>query len=50
MYCFVAKQLVEKLWLLPKDYNIPVAKVYGLTVTDTDIRSLQGTGWLTDNV
>ncbi|XP_053391067.1 uncharacterized protein LOC128553892 [Mercenaria mercenaria] len=45
-----ADGLVEKLWALDRDFDVPVAKVYGISVTDTDIRSLNGTRWLTDNV
>ncbi|WAR27016.1 hypothetical protein MAR_012720 [Mya arenaria] len=41
---------VQLLWDLPRDFDIPVAKVYGTTVTDTDIRSLQSPEWLTDNI
>ncbi|XP_052263628.1 uncharacterized protein LOC127866837 isoform X3 [Dreissena polymorpha] len=41
---------IYKLWNLPQDYDVLVAKVYGSTVTDTDIRSLKEDGWLTDNV
>ncbi|XP_060562041.1 uncharacterized protein LOC132721701 isoform X4 [Ruditapes philippinarum] len=44
------KHLVDKIWSLKKDYNIPVAKPYGIVVTDADIRSLKDGGWLTDNI
>ncbi|WAR09061.1 hypothetical protein MAR_019019, partial [Mya arenaria] len=46
-YCQDAVQL---LWDHPCDFDIPVAKVYGTTVTDTDIRSLQSPEWLADNI
>jgi len=49
--CFVtASKLVQNLWNLEKDFDIPVAKVHGMTVTDTDIRSLRQEAWLTDKV
>ncbi|WAR16479.1 CARTF-like protein [Mya arenaria] len=41
---------VQLLWDLPRNFDIPVAKVNGTTVTDTDIRSLQSPEWLTDNI
>ncbi|XP_053404644.1 sentrin-specific protease 2-like [Mercenaria mercenaria] len=41
---------VRRLWALPQNFNIPVAKVYDVCVTDTDIRSLKNREWLTDNV
>ncbi|XP_053405313.1 uncharacterized protein LOC123553026 [Mercenaria mercenaria] len=41
---------VQLIWNLPQDFDVPVAKVYGRIVTDTDIRSLKSPEWLTDNV
>ncbi|XP_053399711.1 uncharacterized protein LOC128557085 [Mercenaria mercenaria] len=46
----IARGLVEKLWSLQTDLNTPVAKPYGILVSDTDIRSLRDGAWLTDNV
>ncbi|XP_056009107.1 uncharacterized protein LOC130051290 [Ostrea edulis] len=43
-----ACRLVQKLWSMPSDYHIPVAKVDGRNITDTDIRSLRPGQWLTD--
>jgi hypothetical protein len=45
---FALDDKVRKLWALPEDFHVPVGKVHGLCVTD--IRSLNGNGWLTDNV
>lgn len=39
-----------KLWSLKEDNDIPVAKVGGKNVCDTDIRSLRPGQWLTDTV
>lgn len=39
-----------KLWSLKEDNDIPVAKVGGKNVCDTDIRSLRPGQWLTDMV
>ena len=47
---FSASILVDELWGHRKNYDVPVAKVYGQLVTDSDIRSLHGTQWLTDKV
>ncbi|KAH3892004.1 hypothetical protein DPMN_016115 [Dreissena polymorpha] len=41
---------IYKLWKLPRDCDVQVTKVFGSTVTDTDIRSLKEAGWLTNNV
>ncbi|KAH3780892.1 hypothetical protein DPMN_158717 [Dreissena polymorpha] len=35
---------------MPQDYDVPVAKVSGTKITDTDIRSLNEKEWVTDNV
>uniref|UniRef100_K1RAN2 Ubiquitin-like protease family profile domain-containing protein n=1 Tax=Magallana gigas TaxID=29159 RepID=K1RAN2_MAGGI len=45
-----AFKLVMKLWSLKEDNDIPVAKVGGKNVCDTDIRSLRPGQWLTDMV
>lgn len=45
-----ALELVHTLWSWKEDYGIPVAKVNGRNVSDTDIRSLQHGEWLTDLV
>lgn len=39
-----------ELWSLKEDNDIPVAKVGGKNVCDTDIRSLRPGQWLTDMV
>lgn len=39
-----------KLWSLKEDNDIPVPKVGGKNVCDTDIRSLRPGQWLTDMV
>ncbi|XP_056007179.1 uncharacterized protein LOC125652353 [Ostrea edulis] len=45
-----ALALVRKLWALEEDHDIPVAKVEGENICDTDIRSLRPGKWLTDMV
>ncbi|XP_062598700.1 sentrin-specific protease 2-like, partial [Saccostrea cucullata] len=42
--------LVENLWSLEKDFNFPVANVFGKVIMDTDIRSLKSNECLTDRV
>ena len=47
---FAASMVVNELWGHPRNYDVPVAKVHGKLVSDSDIRSLRGTQWLTDKV
>lgn len=45
-----ALQEVRKLWSLERGTGYIVGKVSDFNVTDTDIRSLYGTRWVTDQV
>lgn len=49
-YVFEAMKAVNMLWSLERDCNVPVAKVDGRNIYDTDIRSLRPNEWLTDMV
>ncbi|XP_062591433.1 uncharacterized protein LOC134252909 [Saccostrea cucullata] len=50
MDCNQALQEVKKLWSLERGTGYVVGKVDDFNVTDTDIRSLYGTRWVTDQV
>ncbi|WAR05670.1 hypothetical protein MAR_021039 [Mya arenaria] len=41
---------VHILWRAREDHDLPVAVIDGVTVTDTDIRSLRPGSWVTDTI
>jgi len=46
----LSENVIEQLWKWKQHLNVPVAKVHGTIVTDTDSWSLRGQERLTDNV